>query len=81
MNRPGEGPAEKRTEMELDTITGRIRSDLKQLERFTATPGYGCTRLPFTKEAREAVDFIKEQMTLAGLLVKEDAAGNVFGIL
>lgn len=67
--------------MELDKIAGRIRNDLKQLEQFTATPGNGCTRLPFTKEARAAVDFIKITMAQAGLLVKEDAAGNVFGIL
>lgn len=67
--------------MELDTITERIRSDLKYLERFTATPGNGCTRLPFTEEARGAVGFIREQMERAGLSVKEDAAGNVFGIL
>lgn len=67
--------------MELEKITERIRCDLKQLEQFTATPGNGCTRLPFTKEAGDAVEFIKKQMKGAGLSVMEDAAGNVFGIL
>lgn len=67
--------------MELDLITKRIQSDLKRLEAFTATPGSGCTRLPFTKEARGAVEFLKKTMEAAGLLVKQDAAGNVFGIL
>ena len=67
--------------MELENITKRIRNDLQYLERFTATPGNGCTRLPFTKEARGAVEYIKARMTDAGLLVHEDAAGNVFGVL
>ena len=67
--------------MELEYITKRIESDLKALGQFTATPGKGCTRLPFTKEAREAVDFLRKQMEGAGLKVKEDMAGNIFGIL
>lgn len=67
--------------MELEYITKRIESDLKTLEQFTATPGKGCTRLPFTREARKAVDFLKAQMQEAGLKVREDMAGNVFGIL
>ncbi len=67
--------------MELEYITKRIESDLKALGQFTATPGKGCTRLPFTKEAREAVDFLRKQMEEAGLKVKEDMAGNIFGIL
>jgi len=67
--------------MELEYIKKRIESDLKALEQFTATPGKGCTRLPFTKEARGAVDFLKECMAEAGLEVREDMAGNVFGVL
>ena len=41
----------------------------------------GCTRLPFTKEARDAVNYLREVMTEAGLEVHEDEAGNVIGIL
>lgn len=67
--------------MELKNITERIQDDLKHLAEFTATPGNGCTRLPFTKEARSAVEFLKERMKNAGLLIREDAAGNVFGIM
>ncbi len=29
--------------------------DLEHLKQFTATPGNGCTRLPFTKEAGRRV--------------------------
>ena len=61
--------------------TGRIAKDLECLKKFTATPGEGCTRLPFTKESRDAVNYLKTVMEEAGLQVQEDAAGNVFGIL
>ncbi len=65
----------------LADITGRIAADLEYLKQFTATPGNGCTRLPFTKEARAAVDFLKKIMAEAGLEVREDAAGNVIGVM
>ncbi len=67
--------------MRAEEITGRIAEDLETLKQFTATPGNGCTRLPFTKEAREAVNFLKKTMEEIGLDVREDAAGNVIGIL
>lgn len=67
--------------MAIETITGRIATDLESLKKFTATPGDGCTRLPFTKEARDAVNYLKETMEGIGLEVREDAAGNVFGVL
>ncbi len=65
----------------IENVKARIASDLEHLKQFTSTPGNGCTRLPFTKEARQAVDFLKELMAEAGLKVREDEAGNVFGIL
>lgn len=67
--------------MAIETITGRIAVDLESLKQFTATPGDGCTRLPFTKEARDAVEYLKKTMEDIGLEVREDAAGNVFGVL
>lgn len=67
--------------MSIDKITGRIATNLEHLKKFTATPGDGCTRLPFTKEARDAVNYLKEVMEEIGLEVREDAAGNVFGTL
>lgn len=65
----------------IENVTARIARDLEYLKQFTSTPGNGCTRLPFTKEARGAVDFLKELMLEAGLSVKEDVAGNIFGSL
>ena len=67
--------------MDIDIITSRISHNLGYLKQFTATPGNGCTRLPFTPEARNAVNYLKEVMEEIGLEVCEDAAGNVFGIL
>ena len=59
----------------------RIQHDLEELSRFTATPGQGCTRLPFTPQIRAAADYLKARMAQAGLEVREDSAGNVFGVL
>lgn len=67
--------------MSIEKITGRIATNLESLKKFTATPGNGCTRLPFTKEARDAVEYLKEEMENIGLKVFEDTVGNVFGIL
>ena len=67
--------------MQLDMIKGRIAENLDYLKQFTATPGNGCTRLPFTKEARDAVEYLKTIMAEAGLEVWEDVAGNVFGLM
>ena len=50
----------------IEEVTGRIAENLECLKRFTATPGDGCTRLPFTKEARDAVNYLREVMTEAG---------------
>ena len=58
----------------------RIKENLEYLKGITATPGDGCTRLPFTREAREAVEYLKKIMEEAGLEVREDAAGNVIGV-
>lgn len=58
----------------------RISKNLLDLSVFTATPGEGCTRLPFSKETREAADYLKKEMACAGLTVHEDCAGNVIGV-
>jgi allantoate deiminase len=41
----------------------------------------GTTRLPFTTEARAAVNHIKTMMVAVGLKVREDEAGNIIGVL
>ena len=66
--------------MQLETSATRIAADLAALQAFTATPGAGCTRLPFTKETRAAADYLKQAMAEAGRAVREDAAGNIIGV-
>lgn len=40
--------------MSMTEITDNIREELAELQKFTATPGSGVTRFPFTEEARRA---------------------------
>ena len=35
--------------MDKKISTARIRKNLEDLKAFTATPGKGCTRMPFSK--------------------------------
>lgn len=62
-------------------VTQDIQRRLKQLRLYTRTPGNGVTRLPFSEEARQAVDYLKEEMAGAGLEVFVDLVGNVRGTL
>lgn len=59
----------------------RIRSMIEGLERFTATPGAGTTRLTYSEEHRQARAFLLERMDAAGLTAQQDAVGNLFGRL
>lgn len=65
----------------IEEVIGRIAKDLEHIKAYTSTPGNGCTRLPFTKEARDVVNYLTKIMEEAGLKVHEDAAGNVIGVL
>lgn len=57
----------------------RIIKDIETLATFNATPGKGVTRLSFTKEDRQAREYIKEEMKSIGLKVWEDGYSNIFG--
>ncbi|MDO5033460.1 MAG: M20 family metallo-hydrolase [Eubacteriales bacterium] len=67
--------------MQIDLSSKRLARDLDAMKAFTATPGMGCTRLPFTPAALECAAALKKLMAEAGLEVSSDAAGNVFGRL
>ena len=56
--------------MDLKKITTEIADDLDFLKTFTATPGNGCTRMPFTRETRDAAEYLKKIMKEAGLEVR-----------
>ncbi|MGZ3217019.1 Zn-dependent hydrolase [Paracoccus sp. T5] len=57
----------------------RIRGLIEGLDRYTATPGRGTTRLSYSPEYSGARNFVAAEMTAAGLAVREDAVGNIFG--
>lgn len=61
--------------------THRIEDLIEGLDQFTATPGNGTTRLTYSPEYAAARDFVIAHMKLAGLQVRQDAVGNIFGRL
>ncbi|KZL91663.1 Zn-dependent hydrolase [Clostridium magnum] len=65
----------------MKTNLQRIKKDIEQLAKFNSSPNKGLTRFSFTKEDREARNYIKNEMREAGLKVYEDAAGTIFGRL
>ena len=59
----------------------RVKKDIENLSSFNSTPGRGVTRLSFSKEDSQARDYLKTQMTKAGLEIYEDGYGSLFGRL
>ena len=59
----------------------RIRQRLEKLCRYTATPGKGVTRLPFSEEAKATAEYLRGEMETAGLKAWIDLVGNVHGYL
>lgn len=58
----------------------RVEENLKDFEKFSATPGNGCSRLAFSKEIKDAGYKLVELMEDANLTVTKDLCGNIFGI-
>lgn len=65
----------------MNTSEQRIQCHLEALAQFTATPGQGTTRMSYSAQAQQARAYLKQEMAAAGLTVREDAIGNVFGRL
>lgn len=65
----------------LEKVQERIESHIDTLSNYTATPGRGTTRLTYSQEDLLARQYIKEKMKAAGLTVREDGLGNIFGKL
>lgn len=61
------------------TKTLRIQKDLETLAQYTDGTDEGVTRLTYTPEEQKARKYLSEQMELAGMSVRLDAAGNVVG--
>lgn len=58
--------------------TERIVNDIEELKKISSDEG-SLTRIGFTPEYRRGAEYFKEQMRLAGLMVREDEIGNVYG--
>ena len=63
------------------TKTERIQKDIESLAKFSCVEGIGCTRYTYTKEFRQAADYIISEMKAAGLEVREDPIGIIIGRL
>jgi len=61
------------------TKRDRIQRDIEELAKCNATPGQGLTRFSLTAEDRAARTYLKQEMKACGLVVFEDAAGNLVG--
>ncbi|WP_026691941.1 Zn-dependent hydrolase [Peribacillus kribbensis] len=61
----------------MDISIERISSDLENVVRFNQTPGNGCTRFSYSKEDRQARDYIMELMSGLGMSINVDGVGNI----
>ena len=61
------------------TKVERIQKDIESLAQFSCVEGIGCTRFTYTKEFRQAADYIIAEMKAAGLQVREDPVGIIIG--
>ena len=57
----------------------RIEHDIQALNAISAPCGEGCTRLSYTPAYREAADYLKKRMLEAGMRVREDNLGTLYG--
>ena len=65
--------------IELTINSDRIQEELEELATFSDAPAPAVTRVLFTKTELKARDYIRSLMAEAGLDIREDAAGNIFG--
>ncbi|OLO28969.1 allantoate amidohydrolase [Alkalihalophilus pseudofirmus] len=58
----------------------RIAERLTELSKIGLTEQGGSRRISFSPEERQAKELVKRWMKEAGLVIREDGAGNVFGL-
>jgi N-carbamoyl-L-amino-acid hydrolase len=59
----------------------RLKGDIKSLSQIGRDPKGGITRPSYSKADLEAQEWLKEKIKGAGLLLRQDGAGNIFGRL
>lgn len=65
--------------MDIKINLGRLKEDIESLSQIGRDPKGGITRPSFSKTDLEARDWLKEKIKTAGLMLREDGAGNIFG--
>ncbi|XP_031272444.1 ureidoglycolate hydrolase [Pistacia vera] len=63
--------------LSVDTLT--LQKQIDELSTFSDTPAPSVTRILYSEKDVLARRYIKHLMTLAGLSVREDIVGNIFG--
>ncbi len=65
--------------MDIKINSDRLQNDIKELAEIGKDPEGGISRPSFSKADLEAREWIKDKMACAGLCVRQDGAGNIFG--
>jgi len=63
----------------LETSFERIKDDIINLSKFNATPGEGVTRSSYSKEDKQAREYLIDEMKKIGLDIYEDGYKTLFG--
>jgi hydantoinase/carbamoylase family amidase len=61
----------------LESCIERIKNDIENVTKITATPNMGCTRFSYGKEDKEVREYLIKKMKDLGLFIKIDGVGNV----
>lgn len=61
----------------LESCIERIKNDIENVTRITATPNMGCTRFSYSKEDSEVREYLIKEMKDLGLSIKVDGVGNI----
>jgi N-carbamoyl-L-amino-acid hydrolase len=59
----------------------RLKGDIEELAKIGQDPNGGISRPSFSKPDLEAREWLKDKISSAGLTIREDGAGNIFGRL
>lgn len=73
-------PAQGIGSSELHVDSQRLQSTLEKLSAFGRNPEGGVTRIGFSETEMAAREYVTGLMTQAGLQVRVDPAGNIFGL-
>ncbi len=61
--------------------SARLARMLEEINVYNRSPGCGTTRPVYTEEYMAARSYVRRQMEALGLQIREDCAGNLFGLL